>query len=558
MQEILTFWFRKHGYKDWFKQDPNFDSLIRSKFTKIWKLKSKQEVNYKQKAKDLLGEIILFDQFSRNMFRGTPDAYSRDKRALSISKYILKRGLDEDFTKDEKVFLYMPFMHSENLKDQERSVKLFKSLNYFDYLKYAQGHYEEIKRFGKFQTREKVKNGVREIEIIGFGFSGLSVFIKYIDYCIKNGLRNTKVTIYSKGKHIKGEAYSTTFKTDLLNVVKTNMEIANDLNMRFDEWNGIDERLFLPRMQFGKYLEHLYSHYLKLAKQIGVEVVFKKNEKKKLSKIELKDKKVFLCLGSKKKKEILKFKKVKSPNILILGTGLSAIDKLIQLSTTKFKHITLYSRSGVFPKVSKPYEKLDLKYLTKEYLENKKVNLDVLYKALLSELSKYVENPVEYVDKQFNSKKTLDFDTNHLELILKSIDLDLIKDLWIKLSLKHKKELISKYFSFWQKVTSPFPSENANIIQKMLDTGVVSITTKQPNFNNYDCIYNCTGYLRNSDGLLVNNMHKQKLVSLNSFGGLDSKNNNIFIIGDLSFGSKLFLNTAKYIDAQVGDIFRFL
>lgn len=79
MQEILKFWFIEYGYKDWFKQDGEFDKLIDKKFHELWLKKSKEKIDFTQSAKDLLAEIILFDQFSRNIFRGSVKAYSEEQ-----------------------------------------------------------------------------------------------------------------------------------------------------------------------------------------------------------------------------------------------------------------------------------------------------------------------------------------------------------------------------------------------------------------------------------------------------------------------------------------------
>ncbi len=100
-----------------------------------------------------LAGIILFDQFPRNMFRGTAEQFATDPLALAIAKGALDKKFDEELQPQERAFLYMPFQHSEKLADQNRAVLLFTALGDDEQLGYANKHRDIIERFGRFSHR---------------------------------------------------------------------------------------------------------------------------------------------------------------------------------------------------------------------------------------------------------------------------------------------------------------------------------------------------------------------------------------------------------------------
>ena len=97
--------------------------------------------------------MILFDQFPRNMFRGHADQYSTDHLALAVAKGAIERGHDDGMAEARRGFLYMPFQHSEELKDQVQSLLLFSALGDSYQLDYARKHHEVIEKFGRFPHR---------------------------------------------------------------------------------------------------------------------------------------------------------------------------------------------------------------------------------------------------------------------------------------------------------------------------------------------------------------------------------------------------------------------
>jgi uncharacterized protein (DUF924 family) len=161
---ILNFWFGEpeapsYGqYKDfWFQSTPEFDERIRTQFEPIYKKAVKGELGALSQTPDgSLALVILLDQFPRNMYRGTPQAFASDQKALAIATEALEKKFDRDLFPLQKIFLYLPFEHSEDVKNQEKSVALFKALGDKTILRYAIEHYDTIVQFGRFPHRNAI------------------------------------------------------------------------------------------------------------------------------------------------------------------------------------------------------------------------------------------------------------------------------------------------------------------------------------------------------------------------------------------------------------------
>ena len=154
--DVLRFWFAlKPG--QWWGGDPQLDHRIRQNFLKLWFEKRELQVNaFVGDPLTALAATILFDQFPRNMFAGDADQFATDHLALAIAKAAVDLGFDHELEPAERCFLYMPFEHSENMRDQNRSVLLFTALGNGDWLSYAKRHREIIDRFGRFPHRNAV------------------------------------------------------------------------------------------------------------------------------------------------------------------------------------------------------------------------------------------------------------------------------------------------------------------------------------------------------------------------------------------------------------------
>ncbi|MBA8667887.1 DUF924 domain-containing protein [Holosporaceae bacterium 'Namur'] len=167
-EDILGFWFSQESQPLWFAKNNEFDTLITNKFYNIYKQASLERLaHWKNTPEGLLALIIILDQFPRNMFRDTPQAFSTDEKALNLVKYALHHIFDKQLSKNEyKHFLYLPLMHSENLEDQKLCLDLFKEQK--EQLKYAKQHYEIIKKFGRFPHRNKILGRISSPKEIQF------------------------------------------------------------------------------------------------------------------------------------------------------------------------------------------------------------------------------------------------------------------------------------------------------------------------------------------------------------------------------------------------------
>ncbi len=165
--EVLEFWFGREdepGYGEfreaWFRKDPEFDRQVRDRFEDLYETAATGALDdWKEEARSCLALVILLDQLPRNMFRGDPKSYATDSKAQEAAEYAVDRALDRELPPFQRMFLYMPFMHSENLEHQRRSVELFRALGgegEADPASYAVRHMEIIERFGRFPHRNEV------------------------------------------------------------------------------------------------------------------------------------------------------------------------------------------------------------------------------------------------------------------------------------------------------------------------------------------------------------------------------------------------------------------
>jgi uncharacterized protein (DUF924 family) len=154
--EVIDFWFAQRR-EDWWRGSPQFDTRVRELFFHLWETRRERRVEeFLDTPEDALAAVILFDQFSRNMFRGHADQFSTDHIALAVAKGAIKRDYDDGMEKVHRGFLYMPFQHSEDLRDQVQSLLLFTALGDDEQLAYARKHHAVIERFGRFPHRNRV------------------------------------------------------------------------------------------------------------------------------------------------------------------------------------------------------------------------------------------------------------------------------------------------------------------------------------------------------------------------------------------------------------------
>lgn len=155
-EDILKFWIEDTGPAGWYRSDAALDADIRTRFEPVWRQALAGDcMGWSAQPRSMLALLILLDQFPRNMFRGSPEAFATDDKARAQAKKAIGLGWDTRFSGPEQQFFYLPLMHAECLEDQERAVRLFaeRMPESKDNLVHARAHREVIRRFGRFPHR---------------------------------------------------------------------------------------------------------------------------------------------------------------------------------------------------------------------------------------------------------------------------------------------------------------------------------------------------------------------------------------------------------------------
>ncbi|MEX3009974.1 DUF924 family protein [Hoeflea sp. TYP-13] len=154
---VISFWFDELTQEDWFTKSDALDRDIAGRFGATHlALAGGVPQEWWASAEAVLALIIVFDQFPRNIYRGTPLAFATDCLALKEAKGAIDAGLDQLVDPVRRQFFYMPFEHSEALEDQDRSVDLFIALENEELLRYAHAHRDLIVKFGRFPHRNSI------------------------------------------------------------------------------------------------------------------------------------------------------------------------------------------------------------------------------------------------------------------------------------------------------------------------------------------------------------------------------------------------------------------
>ena len=156
-EEVLRYWLDETGPKGWYSASAALDAEIRSKFLSSWEGAMEGACGlWLTYPVGTLAYIILTDQFPRNMFRDTEQAFASDRHARAACKVAVTRDWDQRISEPARQFFYLPLMHSENLVDQDRCVRLVAARmarNQSDNLLHAQAHRDVIRQFGRFPFR---------------------------------------------------------------------------------------------------------------------------------------------------------------------------------------------------------------------------------------------------------------------------------------------------------------------------------------------------------------------------------------------------------------------
>ena len=153
-EDILTFWFETLEPKNWYEKSDKLDSLIHERFISTHRaILAGETDHWRDTATGRLAEIIVLDQFSRNMFRDTPDAFSSDPLALALAQESVRIKADHDLSAIQRPFLYMPYMHSESIIVHDRAMELFADTPNYEY---EVKHRDIIVKFDRYPHRNSI------------------------------------------------------------------------------------------------------------------------------------------------------------------------------------------------------------------------------------------------------------------------------------------------------------------------------------------------------------------------------------------------------------------
>ena len=177
VRAVLAFWFSPETRDRWFEASEAFDAEVRRALGPWHDAAAAGRLEtWRQSAEGCLALCILLDQVPRNIFRGTPRAYATDSQARDVARHAVERGFDLAFEDaDRRMFLYLPFEHSEDLADQELCMALCRErIDDPGYLRYAERHRDIIARFGRFPHRNAIlarASTPEEVAFLGEPFS---------------------------------------------------------------------------------------------------------------------------------------------------------------------------------------------------------------------------------------------------------------------------------------------------------------------------------------------------------------------------------------------------
>ena len=168
-EDILHFWFVEAGPKAWWQKSDVFDALVKQRFLGVYEAVRLGELStWRTRANGWLAEIIILDQFPRNMFRGSARSYESDALALALAQEAVAQGIGEDWHPDKRQFLYMPYMHSESALVHADAVKVFSKPGMENNLDFEMKHKRIIDRFGRYPHRNAALGRISTPEEIAF------------------------------------------------------------------------------------------------------------------------------------------------------------------------------------------------------------------------------------------------------------------------------------------------------------------------------------------------------------------------------------------------------
>lgn len=167
--DILNFWFNELAPSQWWQKNLAFDSMIKTRFGHIHEqAKAGELFRWRDTAKGSLAEIIVLDQFSRNIYREKPESFACDPLALALSQFAISKGFEQELSQTQRSFLYLPFMHSESALIHLEAVKLYEALGNAENLAFELKHKAIIDKFGRYPHRNDILGRASSKEEITF------------------------------------------------------------------------------------------------------------------------------------------------------------------------------------------------------------------------------------------------------------------------------------------------------------------------------------------------------------------------------------------------------
>ncbi len=167
--DILHFWFHQSTTAQHWQKNTDYDNTIRYRFEQVYVQAAKGEMhNWRNTPEGRLAEIIVLDQFPRNMFRNSPRAFATDGMALVLAETAVALGVDKKLGAEEQAYLYMPYMHSESKTIHRLAVKLFSGKGLAENLTYEIRHKTIIDRFGRYPHRNAILGRTSTAEELEF------------------------------------------------------------------------------------------------------------------------------------------------------------------------------------------------------------------------------------------------------------------------------------------------------------------------------------------------------------------------------------------------------
>jgi uncharacterized protein (DUF924 family) len=157
VEEVEKFWFEEIDSSAWWVKSAEFDAKIKERFGDLHKIATERGLEeVRTSAEKRLAEVIILDQFSRNIYRDRPESFAFDGLALSLAQEAVAIGDDRKLNEEKRLFFYMPYMHSESLEIHDQALKLFESLGREGNLKFEHAHRDIIVRFGRYPHRNQI------------------------------------------------------------------------------------------------------------------------------------------------------------------------------------------------------------------------------------------------------------------------------------------------------------------------------------------------------------------------------------------------------------------